>query len=290
MVIDIHAHVGDLLAGREVAEPYDRPPRLITDLFEASGFRLMGGRKLLPRYARRVEVRHNQERMRLGTVGNLLRHMDRFGISTSVLQPIAPPRSPAYVPALHGGRLRAFASVHPAHPGWEGRLREHMEAGCLGLKIHPVIQELAPHDPAVFSLLEEFAPYRRPVLLHGGESSYRRGDRAFSRFGRVGDWEPAFSAFPGVRFIVAHMAMEGWRDALELGERLHNLCVDTSFQAASHVREAVRRLGGGRVLFASDWPFSLQGAPLRAIDAAARGDGGLREALLCGNALSLLGL
>jgi len=49
-------------------------------------------------------------------------------------------------------------------------------------------------------------------------------------------------------------------------------------------------MGGERVLFASDWPFSLQKAPLRVIDAAARGDQGLRRALLCDNATSLLGL
>jgi uncharacterized protein len=290
MIIDIHTHIGDLIAGGEIPEPYDRPPRLISNLFEGSGFRLMGGKGIFPHYALRVEIRHNRERMKMGTPENLVKYMDRYGVSVSVLQPIASHRSQAYIPELRDDRLRSFASVHPGLPKWKDRLHDHMGAGCLGLKIHPVIQNLACDDPAVFDLIEEFATYDRPVLLHAGESSYRWDELSAARLGRVGGWGAVFSAFPATRFIVAHMAMEGWKEAIELGERLPNLFVDTSFQPVSHVREAIRRLGGERVLYASDWPFSLQGVPLKIIAAASRGDGGLREALLCGNARSLLGL
>jgi len=290
MIIDIHTHVGDCINGEELSEPYDRPPRLISDLFEASGFRLMGGRKLFPRFSHYVEIIHNQERTNLGTPQNLLQYMDRFGIDISVLQPIEPYRLTEDNLALSCERLRTFASVHPGQPGWESRLARYMEQGCLGLKIQPVIQRLAPDGPTVRDLLEEYAPQGRPVLLHGGESSYRMSERALSRLGRIADWEPVLAAFPSVRFIIAHTAMEGWREAVAMGERLPNLYVDTSFQPASHVREALRRMGKERVLFASDWPFSLQKAPLRVIAAACAGDAGLRRALLGDNARSLLAL
>lgn len=288
MVIDIHTHVGDCVLGGELDEPYREPPRLLSDLFEASGFRLMGGRKLFPRFSRYVEIIHNQERTNLGTPENLLASMDRFGISISILQPVEPYRPTRDNLDLAGERLRTSASLHPATPGWEQRLKEYMEGGCLGLKIHPIIQKLEANRPEVRHLLEAFAPYRRPVLLHAGESSYRMSERAPSRYGRVTAWESVFSAFPGVKFVIAHMAMEGWREALSLGERLPNLYVDTSFQPASHLREALRRMGKERVLFASDWPFSLQKAPLRAAEAASAGDAGLRRALLGENALALL--
>jgi predicted TIM-barrel fold metal-dependent hydrolase len=290
MIIDIHTHVGDCLTGGELSEPYERPPRLLSDLFEASGFRLMGGRRLFPRLSHYVEIIHNQERNNLGTPQNLLHYMDRFDVSVSVLQPIEPYRSTADNLALAGERLRTFASVHPAEPGWEKRLEGYMHGGCVGLKIHPILQRLAPGDPAVYSLFEEYAPYGRPVLLHGGESSYRIGEISASRLGRIADWEPVFTAFPSVRFIVGHMAMEGWREAIALGERLANIYTDTSFQPASHVREALSRMGKERVLYASDWPFSIQKAPLRVIDSAVAGDAGLRRALLSGNAVSLLGV
>ena len=289
MIIDIHTHAGNCLLGGELDEPYVKPPRLLSDLFEASGFRLMGGKKLFPRFARHIEIIHNQERTNLGTPENLLRYMDRFGISVSVLQPIEPYRSTESNLALAGPRLRTFASVHPEQPGWEDRLKAYMEGGCLGLKIHPIIQNLAPDSPAVLNLLEEYAGYRRPVLIHAGESSYRIASPSQSRLGRVSDWTPVFSAFPGVRFIIAHMAMEGWGETLDLAERLPNLYTDTSFQPVSHVREALRRIGTERVLFASDWPFSLQKTPLRVIDAAA-GDQGLRRAILYDNARALLNL
>jgi len=290
MIIDIHTHVGDCINGGELSEPYDRPPRLLSDLFEFSGFRLMGGRKLFPRFSRYVEIIHNQERNNLGTPRNLLAYMDRFGVDISVLQPIEPFRSTADNLALVGERLATFASVHPMQAGWESRLGRYMELGCLGLKIQPVIQRIPPQDPSVYGLLEEYEPYDKPVLLHGGESSYRMGERSPSRFGCIAAWEPVLSSFPGVRFIIAHMAMEGWREAIAMGERLPNLCVDTSFQPASHVREALRRLGKERVLFASDWPFSFQKAPLRVISSAAAGDAGLLRALLCDNARAVLGL
>jgi len=290
MIIDIHTHVGDCINGGELSEPYNRPPRLLSDIFEISGFRLMGGRKLLPRFSRYVEIIHNQERNNLGTPRNLLAYMDRFGIDISVLQPIEPFRSTADNLALVGERLHTFASVHPSQAGWESRLVRYMELGCLGLKVQPVLQRIPPHDPAVYSLIEEFAPYGRPVLLHGGESSYRMSERSLSRFGRIAAWEPVMSSFPGVNFIIAHTAMEGWREAITMGERLPNLYVDTSFQPASHVREALRRMGEERVLFASDWPYSLQKAPLRVISSAAAGDAGLLRALLCDNARAVLEL
>jgi predicted TIM-barrel fold metal-dependent hydrolase len=288
MIIDIHTHVGDCILGGELNEPYEKPPRLLSNLFEASNFRLMGGKKLFPRFSHYIEIIHNQERSNLGTVENLLRYMDLYGISTSVLQPIEPYRSTESNLEVVGERLMTFASVHPGTAGWENRLKIYMDKGCLGLKIHPIIQGLAPDNLGVFNLFEEYAPYGRPVLLHAGESSYRIGAPSASRLGRIVDWAPVFSAFPEIRFIIAHMAMEGWRDVLELAEKYTNLYTDTSFQPVSHVREALRRMGGDRVLFASDWPFSLQEAPLRVIDAAAADDQGLHRALLRDNATSLL--
>jgi predicted TIM-barrel fold metal-dependent hydrolase len=290
MIIDIHTHVGDCVQGGELVDTCREPPRLLSDLFEASSFRLMGGRKLMPRLSRYVEIIHNQERARLATAENLLRYMDLYGISVSVLQPIEPYRSTEDNLDLAGERLLTFASVHPAREGWGARLKDYMGRGCLGLKVHPIIQRLSPGDPAVRNLLEEYAPYGKPVLIHGGESSYLIGDSSASRLGRVADWSPVFASFPALKFIVAHMGMEGWRDVLELSEKYANLYADTSFQPASHVRQALRRMGRERVLFASDWPFSLQKAPLRVIDAACGGDQGLRRALLRDNAASLLGL
>jgi predicted TIM-barrel fold metal-dependent hydrolase len=288
MIIDVHTHVGNCLLGGEISEPYAKPPRLLSNLFEASGFRLMGGRKLFPRFSRHVEIKHNQERTNLGTPENLLRYMDHFGISLSVLQPIEPYRMTQDNLALCGPRLATFASVHPEQPGWEKRLRTYMEAGCLGLKIHPIIQNLVPGSSSVYQLLEEYAPYGKPVLLHAGESAYRQGEVSLSRLGRIADWASTLASFPRIRFIIAHMAMEGWKEALDLGERLFHLYVDTSFKPASHVREALRRLGRERVLFASDWPFSLQKAPLRVMEAVTSSDRGLRRALLSENARSLL--
>ena len=289
MVIDIHTHVGNCVTGGGIDSPYQKPPRLLSDLFEISNFRLLPGRKMSPRFSRYVEVIHNQERANLATAENLLRYMDRFEVDASVLLPIEPLCT---VPdgRVGDGRLLSFASVDVRRKSWRGDLEEQMKKGCLGLKVHPILQNLPPWGGGVRDLLEEYSRYDRPVMIHAGESCYRVVPSARTRFGRVSDWVPVFDAFPGLCFIIAHMAMEGWKSAIEIGERVGNIYTDTSFQPVSHVREALRRLGGERVLFASDWPFSLQRAPLRVASAATRGDKGLESALLFGNAARLLEL
>lgn len=118
MIIDIHTHLGSCICGGELRETYERSPRLLSDVFEASDFRLMGGRKLFPRFSRYVEIFHNQERVNLGTLENLLRYMDLYGISISVLQPMKPYRSTASNREACGSRIATFASLHPKQPGW----------------------------------------------------------------------------------------------------------------------------------------------------------------------------
>jgi len=91
-----------------------------------------------------------------------MRYMDLYGISISVLHPIEPYRSTQSNLEVVGERLMTFASVHPEQAGWERRLETYMKGGCLGLKIHPIIQRLAPDNPGIMDLLEEYAPMGVP--------------------------------------------------------------------------------------------------------------------------------
>ena len=175
-IIDIHTHVGDILFGPELSDPYDRVPLTPGWIAEITGYRTSSpppGFRALSRY---LEVIHNQERNNMATLENLERHSIPYGITTSVLQPIEPFRQTSANLELieqrdrgqgpRGGTapsekltIKTFASVHPLDPDKEKKLAAFHRAGCLGIKLHPIIQNLAPEDPAWFETLELWRAY-----------------------------------------------------------------------------------------------------------------------------------
>jgi predicted TIM-barrel fold metal-dependent hydrolase len=93
-----------------------------------------------------------------------------------------------------------------------------------------------------------------PVILHTGCIQ----NRVFYKnpsLGKVEIFEPWFEAYRRIRFVLAHMNFHEPEKALQLGELHSNILVDTSWQPAEIIGEAVRRLGADRVLFGTDWPF-----------------------------------
>jgi len=74
-----------------------------------------------------------------------------------------------------------------------------------------------------------------------------------------------------------------------LGEKFKNVCVDTTLQPVEGVRDAIKRLGPDRVLYASDYPFSVQEVHIRIINKVAGDDNRLKEKLFYKNAERLIG-
>jgi len=258
------------------------------------GYEIMGFRNPLwrgepPGPARALIALENQLRLSMGSRENLLRYMDRNGIERSVVLPIAPfSTSREYLESCAGEpRLIPFASACPS-PGWERELGEAMERGCRGLKIHPILQRIAPEDRFYFDLLEEFAPHRRPVLIHAGEFDYYVVRDGYASYGDTLRYEKLIRAFPEVPFILGHMGLYHPEKALRLAERYENVYLETSFQPLRVVREAIWVAGAERVMFGSDWPESDPRYALRIARRAAGADEGLRERITGGNVLALL--
>jgi predicted TIM-barrel fold metal-dependent hydrolase len=222
-------------------------------------------------------------------VENLLRYMDRNGIESSVVLPIAPfVTSEDYLRGCEGeSRLIPFASVHPSGD-WEKELGDAMDGGCRGLKIHPILQRLAPEDPFYFELLEAFVPYGRPVIAHTGEFDYYIVNDGYTPYGDTQRFGKLVAAFPQVPFILGHTGLYYPDKALELARRYENVYLETSFQPLSVVRKALEVAGRERVMFGSDWPESDSKYALKIARKAAGEDGELRERLTGKNILALV--
>lgn len=190
-------------------------------------------------------------------VDDLLGAMDRNGISHSVICAIEPffltePIARALAP--HPDRFSLFCAIDPFHPDPAGRMRDILAATPIhGLKIHPTLTGLNPSEPRMFKLMEIASEHRLPVQVHTGTFPFDTGG-----WDDVALLEPAIRAFPDVTVVLCHTGWDQYRKVLALGEIYGNVHVETSWQPARVIRQAVRSLGVERVLFGSDYPLLKQ--------------------------------
>lgn len=328
-IIDIHTHVGDVLFGEGLPYPYDHVPRTPGWITEITGYRTSAPPPGFRTIARYLEVIHNQERNNMATIQNLLKHSLPYGVSLSVLQPIEPVRrtsdnleviaeyksswrmmlSNSYtmgrIESEDGAcgaaaelfensapplEIRTFASVHPRDPEKESKLKSYDAAGCLGLKLHPIIQNVPPEDDSWLTVFEIWKKTGKPVLLHSGVSGYYMPRSPRDGYGEAARYERWIQSFPEIKFILAHMNMIRCEAVWELAQRYDNVFTDLSFHSAARIREAAKRLGTERLLYASDFPFSLPRYAVKAGMAATAADPEFRRRFFHDNAAALLGL
>ena len=177
----------------------------------------------------------------------------------------------------------------PRDPGRMVNLRNHMQAGCLGLKLHPIVQNMPMTDPVWFEIIEEYRQYSKPVIMHAGVSQYYIPTFRREQYGVVGTYEKIVKAFPNVPFIFAHMGMLEFELVWEFARKYENVYVDASFQRAKNILNAFKHMGQDRVLYASDFPFSLPRYAVRVGMAATKDSSSLREKFFSLNAEALIG-
>ena len=257
--------------------------------YELLGFNNPLWRGEPPEWGRIIIALEGQLRISQGCRENLLRYMDRNGIDRSVVCPVAPFANPReYLDTCAGEpRLIPFTCAHPSQD-WEKGLKEAMQGGCRGLKIHNILQRIPPEDPFWFDVLEAFAPYGRPVQMHSGEFDYYIVKDGYAPYGDTLRFDKLIAAFPQVPFILVHSGLYFPDKALELARRHENVYLETSFQPRRVVRKALSIAGRDRVMFGSDWPESDSKYALRIARRVAGDDAELRDKLIGGNILALV--
>ncbi len=214
---------------------------------------------------------------RYGNLPNLLESMKKANIEKSIvlaLEPHVPTESILKICKM-SSKLIPFCSVHPRDKDKNYKLIKYIGEGCRGLKIHPVIQRVAPDDPATLELLEEVKSYNVPVLFHTGWGSIGNGEYGFARH-----YKKILDAFPKMTFIFAHIGFYEPLSFIELIEKHQNVYVDTSWQPEGIILKAIEKLGEDRILLGSDWPYCSQGTSLRIVLKLTEKNQKLREKIL----------
>ena len=146
--------------------------------------------------------------------------------------------------AASGGRLRALARLDP-HDDPVTEARRCLEAGAVGLKLHPRAERFEMHAPAVEDIVAFADEHRLPIVIHAG-----RGIPALGR-----DTVELARRHPGARLILAHAGISDlswiWRDARELP----NLFFDTAWWNVADLVALFAEVPPGHILYASDMPY-----------------------------------
>jgi len=177
-------------------------------------------------------------------------------------------------------RLVGFARLNPNY-GEQARqlLRRAAEMGMKGLKLHPTTTLAHPASPPTIELLRLCGDLGLPALFHCGDDPYTT-PQAIADAARMA---------PDTAVVLGHMG--GYfhvEDAIRAAESQGNLYLETSAMPyPTKIAEAVRRLGGERIIFGSDGPGCNPALEIQKI-CQLELEGGIQGAILGGNALRLL--
>ena len=133
-------------------------------------------------------------------------------------------------------------------------LKRYIEKGAKVLKLHPASDGEGVDSARYRALIRSASDLGIPIILHTGclhaRFFYKDPDQGHAE--RFSKW---YETYPNTQFILAHMNFHNPGVALDICEEFGNVWVDTSWQPAEVIGEAVRRIGPERILFGSDWPF-----------------------------------
>lgn len=301
MIIDIHIHLGDILApnGGELIFRKGVKKRILVDLVTVAEWGLYKTNPvsewLLTALFENQVTKACQARNLTATLENCKRSMEDNGVVTSAAMPIAP-----YVTfqdlkkaATEFNGIAPFTSVDfSRNHDFEAALKNDVADGAKGLKLHPIIQQTPLSSEKTFAVVEAFAQYELPILFHAGVQSYYLGEEKVRNQkpenGDVKDAVKLCDAFPRVPFIVGHAGLLQYRDTIELFRGRKNVFVDVSFQCPDKIKELLRAFGPERVMYASDWPWGDRKTNIACVAKACAGDKALERRIYYENAAGLL--
>ena len=234
-------------AVRAPGEPYDE---VVRPLYEAARAALLPGG--VPIFDAHSHIGHNDPDGFTATPEQIVAGLDRAGHARALTFAFHEPdgyrdANDAVLAATKasGGRLLPLARVAPGADDALAEARRCLDAGALGLKLHPRSDRFALPHPAVEEVVALCAERRAPVLFHAGRGIPRLGEAVVDLARR----------YRGARLILAHAGISdiGWIGpaAAELG----NLFFDTAWWQVGDLLSLYSSVPPGRILYASDLPY-----------------------------------
>jgi uncharacterized protein len=211
----------------------------------------------------------------------LLEKMDASGVERSVV--FAPDNQLVRTAVRgHPKRLVGYVWPNPHDSGALSLVRESVKRwGFRGIKLHPLVHAFLPTDEEVLPIVEFARKERIPVAIHSGHPP-------FSLPWSIGELA---ELYPDVRIVMLHMGHAHGvyiQAAINTARKHDNIVLETSgVSMHSKIKEAVERVGEGRVVFGSDYPFHDYSVELQKIKVAGLTEN-QRELVLHENARKLL--
>ncbi|OGG01711.1 MAG: hypothetical protein A3F83_00360 [Candidatus Glassbacteria bacterium RIFCSPLOWO2_12_FULL_58_11] len=227
-----------------------------------------------------------------GTRAGLLRSMDRAGIESALVLPVA--TNPEKVSSVNRfsasvaePRLVIAGALHPKSPVWAGDIKEVIALGFKAVKLHPEYQNFRADEP---EYLPFFAALRDSGLLlvfHAGQ------DLSYNPpwGGAPSQLAWLLDQLPGIKIFASHLGGYRMWDEFErclLGRPVY---MDTSFSfgeiSDERIRSLIVRHGPDKVFFGTDSPWLDQKTEVENVLRLGLG-AELEEKLFNGNAIRLL--
>jgi predicted TIM-barrel fold metal-dependent hydrolase len=186
--------------------------------------------------------------------------------------------------AAHPGRLTAFATVYPRHPGSAAEIRRAVtELGMKGVKLHPWLQGFSPLEAYMEPVAQACVELGVPLIFHDGTPPYSTP----LQLGLLAERHPELTV------ILGHSGLlDLWPEALAAARRSPNLWLCLCGPPTYALQKLVDAVPHDRILFGSDTGFGhdyqarhrLEQVRALGLPAASL------EAILGGNAARLLSL
>jgi len=145
--------------------------------------------------------------------------------------------------ARSDGRLTALVRVVPDEVD---AVEDHLAAGARGIKLHLSSDEVSLDDPRLEPALAAADERRLPVVVHAGPEVSSTGRSVLATCER---WS-------GLRLVLAHCGLSDLGRLHRRVQDVDNLFFDTSWWTPAHLMALFRLVPPGRVLAASDLPYS----------------------------------
>lgn len=225
------------------------------------------------------------------TVPNILRDMDRIGVTHAVLHAIDWPRisdnTGNFLRATAGEkRLCVFGSVHPYASDIERQVVRMIELGAVGMKMHPPMQLYTPANKRAYKVYEVCDHYKLPILFHTGASDI--APKWQKNLPAIRHFTDPVKTFPNLIFIFGHSGIHEYDQAYRLAAKHDNIYLETSGQPPQRIKEMINGMGSDRLLFGSDWPWYAIELPLAKVLVGTEGMEEIRRKILSENAKRLM--
>jgi uncharacterized protein len=292
-ILDFHTHAQNVF-GMCCVPPSLQPlaKNGLARLYEKTGFHPLVKKAESP-LSRQFIVREVQSRFASFTFADYLAAMERNGVTHACALPVEPMAGTAELLQLAKDHPQVipFASILFDEGDPAKQLERHIQAGCKGLKLHPIMQHIEPDDERIHALFRFLRGSRFPVLFHTGRMHYflgrRREDPAMAEPERI---VPLLKAFPEQPVVFGHMGLLDAEPAIRIAKAFPNVYLETSFQPVAMVRKAIHEIGPDRILMGSDWPATEAATEIGIVRKAVGNDKEAERKILFGNGMQLLQL